>query len=241
MSKADVVEDAQALWQRLVREKHLDPKHYDADLVEQLRLAMGLPSGRAFDVALAGVPAQDLVRNLLKIAEPFAAMLGDLLRLYADVGAQTADGMNLRLEFDFGRGQTLALSLHKFREQVEQIQRVVIARQARAWTARALWALRALVDRQAVLSAVNDEQLRAWETAYDGRRRPTGIPRPAETGIAAADEVVRSCVRVIEQVIYAVTGESTFLVVETEDELQQDAAEIAGPTVELSFAITSGR
>ncbi|TDO51541.1 hypothetical protein EV643_103280 [Kribbella sp. VKM Ac-2527] len=198
MTAGRVVLDAQALWQRLVEGEYLRPKTYDADLLDQLPLAMGLPSGQAIEVALAGVPAQDLVRCLLEIAEPFAEMLADLLRLYAEVGARTADRENLRLKFDFGNGHPLDLLLSAFREQVEHIQRVVVARQARIWTAETLWDLRAMVDRQPGSPPVDHEQFRVWKTEYDDRRWPTSVPRPDDTGIAAADEVVRRCVGVVE-------------------------------------------
>ncbi|WP_134000778.1 hypothetical protein [Kribbella sp. VKM Ac-2566] len=73
MATARVEADARALWGRLVAEKHVLPATYDRDLVDQLRQAMGLPSRRDIGVDLAGVSAQDLVRCLLGIAEPFAA------------------------------------------------------------------------------------------------------------------------------------------------------------------------
>jgi hypothetical protein len=190
--------DAQALWRRLVAEKHLLPNTYDRDLVDQLRLALGMPRKLDIGLGLACVPAQDLVRCLLEIAEPFAGMLGDLLRLYADVGARSADRENLRLRFDFGRGDPLDLLLSAFREQVEQVRRTVVARNARRWTSESLWDLLRLIPRLRS-GETNDELFRAWQREYNERRWPDTVPRPAGTGVAIADEAIASCLAVVEQ------------------------------------------
>ncbi|WP_134000777.1 hypothetical protein [Kribbella sp. VKM Ac-2566] len=125
-------------------------------------------------------------------------MLDDLFRLYADVGARTADPENLRLRFDFGRGDPLDLLLSAFREQVEQVQQAMVARNARHWTSESLWDLTRLTPRHRSRES-DDERFRAWQREYDGRRWPDVVPRPTGTGVTIADEAIASCVAVLEQ------------------------------------------
>jgi hypothetical protein len=189
----------------MVEESHLRPEDYDADLVAELRARLGLPRRGTLETALAGLPAQDLVRCLLAIAEPYAEMLRALLALYAAVGARSSDGDNLRLRFDFGDGDPLDLLLQKFREQVEIAVRVTATREERVWTVDALWTLDAQLRDHVEQTDVTDDSMAAWRRIYEEGAWPSSLPRPSDTGSTEADQTVNDCLAVVSGFIYSVS------------------------------------
>lgn len=121
------IETAEAVWSEFEKAKLIQPKSYDKKLVAELAVTLGLDPKKPFEAELASsaLTAKDLLRALLHALEPLTDMLKDLLELYSDIDARSADDDSLIIEYEFDKGHPVDLLLSDFRHDVTELIEVV--------------------------------------------------------------------------------------------------------------------
>lgn len=99
--QTEPLKSASDLWQAIVRSAGLDIDRYDEPLIKELASNLGIPS-HDFERQLssAGITAETLLLQVFRSISPYAAMMKDVLKLFARAVAQ-ASADNLRIRFDF--------------------------------------------------------------------------------------------------------------------------------------------
>ncbi|MEV2242095.1 hypothetical protein [Micromonospora sp. NPDC049891] len=190
----DRIDSAADLWRRLCGLGQLRPRDYDADIVQRVRTEFGLAPGRdvAQEFHRRGVPAETLVRTLLRELQPFAMMMMDLLRLYERIAATSATSDNLRIVYEFSESDQLDLLLSAFREQARVTQRSIETVLRLEITHRQLWTFpfaHHISDRPSGLEV--------WAATYTAGSWPDDLPAPAPTGDSALDGAVAEAMTVL--------------------------------------------
>ncbi|GAB2472190.1 hypothetical protein [Jatrophihabitans fulvus] len=201
MPSDEPLSDAAALWASVSSRAGLRPRDYDAELVADVRQHLGLPREQAMIAALSKrrVTAGALLDAILIALQPFSRMLVDLLKLYEQVGARSATGDNLRIEYDFSsKHPDLKFDLASFRETVQRWTRVT--RSVATADPERLWALASALRppdgdgaRPAVAMPLYDD----WQAG----RWPEDLPTPPATGLPDLDEVLTDTVNVARRVL----------------------------------------
>src|SRR4051794_15147621 len=159
------LETAPALWRHVVKHGGLQPEGWDAPLVNALRETLGLGAGE-LEEELANVSVERLTYALLGDLAPFAAMMSDLLSLFAKHGIHRSDG-NAEIVFDFGaKAPPLAFDLETFRRTIEEWRMLVAPSLDASWLRTHAWSLHSLL-REALVNTYD------WR-APDLRHKPGG-------------------------------------------------------------------
>lgn len=95
------LETAPDLWRHVIEHGGLQPEGWDAPFADGLRETLGLGPGD-LEHELAAVSVERLTYALLGDLAPFAAMMSDLLSLFAKHGLQRSDG-SAEIVVDFWR------------------------------------------------------------------------------------------------------------------------------------------
>lgn len=113
-----------AVWQEFVVQGAILPKIYDQDFVHAVAVNLGLPEAEPSIESLdkAGISARDLLRAMLRVLEPIAGMLRDLLNFYTEIGANSADGDSLTIHYEFDEGEEIDILLANFRRDVVALE-----------------------------------------------------------------------------------------------------------------------
>ncbi|MBV9823441.1 MAG: hypothetical protein JO144_14500, partial [Actinobacteria bacterium] len=107
------------LWRTWTDGKVLQPEHYDRDVADLVRAALGSASSSGLAGAMDA--ARWTPRQLLHAIAPalvsFSGMMQDLLTLYAKIGARSGTGDNLLLRYEFTEDDPFDQLLSHFRDQ----------------------------------------------------------------------------------------------------------------------------
>ncbi|WP_338764040.1 hypothetical protein V7968_38405 [Nocardia vulneris] len=142
------IDNAQQVWDRLVQEKVVRVGHYDRDLVDQVRDALGIEAKAPFRTALAHVSGEAFILVLLQAIAPFARMMVELLDLCEKIHADHSDAPNLRIRFDFdANAAAVEFDLTAFRAETTRFRHVTRPRRTRIWNQDALFGIHGAVDR----------------------------------------------------------------------------------------------
>lgn len=190
------------LWREWERTGALRPQHYDRDVADRVRAALGSPLSNDLTVAeLLAAKAwspRDLIHALAPLVNSFVGMMRDLLALLNRVGATAGTGENLRLVYEFAEGDVIDESLANLRETVQRVENVMAMmpsltfRRDHAWSSPIRNA--GSLAHAAALLGVDDGDLAHWRFA-------NGLPSPAPTGRVRVDEVVQRYVNVLHAVL----------------------------------------
>ena len=144
------VATALELWDRLISVGTIRLGDYDQDIIDEVRLRMKINPSEQFRDALSSLPAEDLLRSLLSIVAPVAAMLKDLLALYENIAAQRTRDENIRMSFNFDEDSTpLDIDLTAFREWENNYRNVLRSTVCRRWSAQNSWQVTELLSQAA--------------------------------------------------------------------------------------------
>lgn len=190
---SDFLGSASDVWRALEKEGGLDPKVYDAAIIQDIRERLELPATGNLERLLARkkISTEDLIIAFFESVLPFSEMMSDLLRMFEKAGATKSD-KNLKIYFDFDRTlPELKFDLSHFREWLELWKEFQGKFLQNVWNANLLWGLNSAVrprdvdDRHSGLP----EQVRRWLHEYMdlGVWPRFSLPAPS-TGFPKLDE-----------------------------------------------------
>ena len=120
-----LLQTSEELWDYLCRNGGLDTEFYDCALDHDLRMALDLPEAGDLRLLLreAAISTDCFLGAFFGAVEPYAQMMGDLLKLFERAAAQRTDN-NVAIEFDFGAHlPQLDFDIRSFRQWMERWQR----------------------------------------------------------------------------------------------------------------------
>lgn len=213
---APLLRQAADLWSELAGRAGLDDGYYDKELLDDIAGHLGVGRTGPLSQRLAGVSAQQLIDALLAALQPFAGMLQDLLALYAAIGAQQAAAANLRIEYDFSKGNALKFDLTEFRDLAERWTRVTRPATVQVTTNdelfRLVTALPAWSAEAAETYPAPGTDVRVWIDNYDpGQSWPDALPMFPSSGDPLIDEVVDRMHHLVQEVLDTARARSTSL------------------------------
>lgn len=190
------------LWREWERMGALRPQHYDRDVADRVRAALGSPSSNDLTVAellaAAAWSPRDLIHALAPVVSSFVGMMRDLLALLNRVDATAGTGENLRLVYEFDEGDVIDESLANLRETVQRVENVMAMMPSLTFRHDHAWSSpirnSGSLDHAAALLGVDDGDLAHWRFA-------NGLPSPAPTGRVRVDDVVQRYLIVLDAVL----------------------------------------
>lgn len=196
---------AAQLWQQWIDAGVLRVGDYDADLVDlvvqDLERAGGAVVGSASlcdRMDAAGWSAQDLIRAVAPAVSSFVGLQRDLLALYTRVGATSATGENLRIEYEFDEGHPVDVALAAFRGTVAALVRTVVLVQPVRPDPDTAWNIPAR-------DHPRDPRVREAldHLPWDLCTLPPGthLPRPEGTGDGRLDQLIERWVTTVQGVL----------------------------------------
>ncbi len=200
--KSEVMESALDVWIYLKEHGGVDTDRYDADLVEEIRARLSLPSTKSFDVLLGkeDISIEDFIVAFFQAVQPYAEMMSDLMQMFEKAGAKQTNH-NLAVRFNFDRDiPELSFDLSHFRSWSETWKKVADTYLANLWDNQTIWALNsALRGRN---EDVRNPLLRRWLTEYMERRLWPNFMLPApRSGDQRLDETLARAWRVWETIV----------------------------------------
>jgi hypothetical protein len=166
ISVSPLFTDSALIWSHLKDHGGIDTKSYDADLEQDLRSHLSLPTEGALNDLLRSVPVpvESFLFAFFRAIQPYAQMMSDLLRMFEKAGA-TQTNNNLAVRFDFGKeSPELSFDLTHFRQWNEVWSKVAGAFQANMWDYETIWALNGAVRTNT--RQVMDPTAQRWITQY---------------------------------------------------------------------------
>ncbi len=194
------LQDAAAVWTYLMKQGGLRPESWDAPLADELRASFRLgPGSIAEQLQARDVTTEALVYGLLKAAEPFSEMMGELLTLFDRHDIKRADG-NAEILFDFdapGR-PPLRFDLDAFRRAQRTWADATVSGLDQAWLQLHAWELLSLLKDR--VGDVDFQQARpetrAWFDDYWQGAWPIPPLRVPATGSSQLDVELRYVVTI---------------------------------------------
>src|SRR4051812_10182753 len=111
----ETLRTAAEVWDLLVAQAGLEPEGWDVGLVDDIREHLALTESGGVRPPIRSVAVEPFVNAFFEAIEPFAQMMGDLLRLFEEAGIATTD-QTAAIAFDFEQGsRQLAFDLETFR------------------------------------------------------------------------------------------------------------------------------
>jgi hypothetical protein len=107
-TSGEVLRTPSEVWEYLTTDGGLQPRSWDLDLAEDLLTRIDSPpdGDELQRIVASRVTTEDFIVAFLSTLEPYALMLGDLLRLFEQHGVKATD-RNAAITFDFSRlGET---------------------------------------------------------------------------------------------------------------------------------------
>lgn len=198
MTSPPLLESAAEVWEHLLEEGGLQPTTWDEPLVDELRARLGLGEGSvAAELASQAVATEALVYALLETLEPFAAMMGDLLALFARHRIERSDG-SAEMAFDFealGR-PPMRFDLESFRRARKVWSRVRTPTVELDWIQHWAWELVRLTSDTAGRGHWSEPRpaTAGWLDAYmeRGQWPPTALALPPSGSTELDREVARA-------------------------------------------------
>ncbi|GAB3168159.1 hypothetical protein GCM10027059_30400 [Myceligenerans halotolerans] len=191
---------ATELWGEWVRSGVLKPGSYDADVKQCVQGALehaGAPAAGTLEAAMDAVEwtPRDLIRALAPVVASFTGMLRDLLRLLSRIGAKSGTRENLRVVYEFDKGDLIDDSLGSFRETVERLESVVVRTRPLVFDPDRVWQspLRGFraYDLNSFLST------HGWSVGREHWQFGDGVPVPELTGSSRVDGLLEEYVRLL--------------------------------------------
>lgn len=113
-----------SVWEFLRDQAGLDPKYYDADIVDDIRSRLHLAKTGKLGTLLkrSKVSTEDFLIAFFEAVQPYAEMMADLLRMFEEAGAKTTN-KQLAVSFDFSRDlPKLNFDLEHFRDWLSTLR-----------------------------------------------------------------------------------------------------------------------
>jgi hypothetical protein len=186
------LETGAEIWRELLNKGAVDPRLYDHDLEIAVAAALGLPTDGPLLVELdkSHVTARDFLRAMLSALQPLAGMLRDLLDLYTEIGAASADGDSLVIRYEFNESDELDILLANFRRDVLALETEITHALKIADSQDDLWSF---PFRAPAGEPVADVPLEDWRRTFVDDRRFVDPPTPIPTNDATlSNEVERA-------------------------------------------------
>jgi hypothetical protein len=193
---------ASAVWSFLEREGGINERLYDSQLVSELRSALGLSAAGqiAGELARRGISVEQLIRTFFSLTAPFAAMATDILVMFEKAAARRT-GTNLRVAFDFNKGEPLRFDLDHFRDFIEVFERARIELMSRDWPRDLLWRLYPQIPRS---ERAGHSELQDWAAMIQDHRWPDRLPSAPASGNAELDAFTATIWPLVEEVVGAI-------------------------------------
>lgn len=175
---SDMFSTAADVWVFVRTNGGLNLDSYDKELLNQLfeSLRTSFPAIPATDLdsllKTNAVPVEDFLVAFFKVAQPFADMMVDLLRLFEEAKANQGK-LNLAVRFNFDKDlPPLEFDLDHFRRWQEIWQRVAGKFLVNLWNSNSLWQLNGLL--RSMNAEVRDPQMQRWLGIYSNEKNGRG-------------------------------------------------------------------
>lgn len=116
------IKTAADLWEKLVKEKAIDPEGYDAEIAQDIAFQLGCnPKDIILNLNSNKWDAKKLIGILAVKIKEFSSLLRDLLVMYREINALNSTGNNLRIRYEFKDGEVIDDFFEPFAERVEEV------------------------------------------------------------------------------------------------------------------------
>lgn len=196
------------VWEYLLIQGGLDPKHYDADIIDEMRGKLKLKSSIKNDfkqeLEVHQIEVEQLIIAFFEVAAPFSVMMSDLLAQFEKSGAFRSTN-NLKVKFDFdSKLAALEFDLQHFRSW--QTQFIYAMRPVNVYKVNVEVLSKMYSDLQIFLDVSGSswnpqhQEVKFWIEEYNDGYLPKYLPAFRSVGNAEFDQAFGSLYEVWRQV-----------------------------------------
>ena len=157
------------IWIFLKEKGGIDEANYDFGLINELKYSLKISLEDNFEESLKNydISNEQFLSVFFKVVQPYSEMLGDLLKLFSELGAKQTNE-NISIRFDFGNKlHDFDFNVEEFKDWIEAWENVYGKIKVRQWEISSLWELdRCLRTTNAEINLVIPNEVEKWSYEY---------------------------------------------------------------------------